>query len=120
GAEQVHPISPLTTTFTYGPIDPATGRIVVKLIYDHRVLDGAYIARRLQDIEDTLNGPILDELRRGQPTPDPDRSTGVPPNLQPRSRSGPPARQRRCRSATASWPTNPRDGTGKRDVPRAT
>ena len=44
GAEQIHPISPLTTTLTYGPIDPDTGRVVVKLIYDHRVLDGAYIA----------------------------------------------------------------------------
>ena len=65
GAEQVHPISPLTTTLTYGPIDPATQHVVVKLIYDHRVLDGAYVARRLRDIEDTLNGPILEELRGG-------------------------------------------------------
>ena len=48
---------------TYGPISPA-GEVIVKLIYDHRVLDGAYIARRLRDIEDTLHGPILDELRR--------------------------------------------------------
>jgi pyruvate/2-oxoglutarate dehydrogenase complex dihydrolipoamide acyltransferase (E2) component len=62
GAEQIHPISPLTTTLTYGPIDPATGRVVVKLIYDHRVLDGAYIARRLRDLEHVLKGPILDEL----------------------------------------------------------
>ena len=57
GAEQLHPISPLTTTLTYGPIDPTTQRVVVKLIYDHRVLDGAYIARRLRDIEDTLERP---------------------------------------------------------------
>ena len=63
GAESLHPISPLTTTMTYGPISPA-GQVIVKLIYDHRVLDGAYIARRLRDIEDTLHGPILDELRR--------------------------------------------------------
>ena len=63
GAESLHPISPLTTTMTYGPISPA-GEVIVKLIYDHRVLDGAYIARRLRDIEDTLHGPILDELRR--------------------------------------------------------
>ncbi len=63
GAEQIHPISPLTTTLTFGPIDPTTGRVVVKLIYDHRVLDGAYVARRLKDVEDTLNGPILAELR---------------------------------------------------------
>jgi hypothetical protein len=62
GAEQVHPISPLTTTLTYGPIDPSTGSVVVKLIYDHRVLDGAYVARRLRDVEETLNGPIKAEL----------------------------------------------------------
>ncbi len=63
GAESLHPISPLTTTMTYGPISPA-GEVIVKLIYDHRVLDGAFIARRLRDIEDALHGPILDELRR--------------------------------------------------------
>ncbi len=63
GAEQVHPLSPLTTTLTFGPID-ADGRVVVKLIYDHRVLDGAYVARRLRDIEATLHGAILDELLR--------------------------------------------------------
>jgi hypothetical protein len=65
GAESLHPISPLTTTLTYGPIDPETGRVVVKLIYDHRVLDGAYIARRLEDLERALRGPVLDELRAG-------------------------------------------------------
>ncbi len=64
GAESLHPISPLTTTLTYGPID-STGQVCVKVIYDHRVLDGAYIARRLRDIEETLNGPILEELRAG-------------------------------------------------------
>lgn len=64
GAEQFHPISPLTTTLTFGPIDH-DGRVCVKLIYDHRVLDGAYIARRLRDIEVALHGPILSELRAG-------------------------------------------------------
>jgi hypothetical protein len=74
GAESLHPISPLTTTLTYGPISPE-GDVVVKLIYDHRVLDGAYIARRLRDIETTLNGPILDELC-GQAAPPP--ADGLP------------------------------------------
>ena len=77
GAESLHPISPLTTTLTFGPIAPA-GEVVVKLIYDHRVLDGAYIARRLRDIETTLNGAILDELRRR-------------PASRPRSRARRPA-----------------------------
>jgi hypothetical protein len=47
---------------TYGPIDRETGRVNVKLIYDHRVLDGAYIARRLADLEAQLRGPLLSEL----------------------------------------------------------
>lgn len=63
GAESLHPISPLTTTLTYGPID-RMGHVCIKLIYDHRVLDGAYIARRLQDIEEAMTGSILDELQR--------------------------------------------------------
>ncbi len=61
GAEQHHPISPLTTTLTFGPIDEH-GDVCVKIIYDHRVLDGAYVARRLQDLEAALNGPVLEEL----------------------------------------------------------
>lgn len=61
GAEQMHPISPLTTTLTFGPID-SSGRVCVKIIYDHRVLDGAYVARRLGEIETALRGAILAEL----------------------------------------------------------
>jgi hypothetical protein len=64
GAEQIHPISPLTTTLTFGPIDEQ-GRVCVKIIYDHRVLDGAYVARRLGDLEAMLRGQILSELRSG-------------------------------------------------------
>jgi hypothetical protein len=65
GVEQIHPLSPLTTTLTFGPID-SLGKVTVKIVYDHRVLDGAYVARRLVDLEKTLNGVILDELRRGE------------------------------------------------------
>jgi pyruvate/2-oxoglutarate dehydrogenase complex dihydrolipoamide acyltransferase (E2) component len=65
GVEQIHPLSPLTTTLTFGPID-SRGKVTVKIIYDHRVLDGAYVARRLVDLEQTLNGAILEELRKGE------------------------------------------------------
>ena len=65
GVEQIHPLSPLTTTLTFGPID-SWGKVTVKIIYDHRVLDGAYVARRLVDLEETLNTAILDELRKGE------------------------------------------------------
>jgi len=76
GAESLHPISPLTTTLTFGPISK-TGDVIIKLIYDHRVLDGAYIARRLRDIESVLNGAILDELKAGIPLM-PHEPTGIP------------------------------------------
>jgi hypothetical protein len=81
GAENLHPISPLSTTLTYGPIDRVTGQVVVKLIYDHRVLDGAYIARRLLDIEEVLNGRIRDELHLGQEPRE--RLEGPPSNVEP-------------------------------------
>jgi hypothetical protein len=82
GAESLHPISPLTTTLTFGPISPER-RVVVKLIYDHRVLDGVYVARRLRDVEAHLNGPILDELRR-------DSATSPAPFSSPRGASPEP------------------------------
>jgi len=62
GAESLHPISPVTSTLTYGPID-RDGRVDVRVIYDHRVLDGATVARALARLEETLNGPVLAELR---------------------------------------------------------
>jgi hypothetical protein len=80
GAEQIHPISPLSTTLTYGPIDPHTGRVIVKLIYDHRVLDGAYVARRLRDVDEVLHGPILEELRQSQAMPEADPLPGAAPH----------------------------------------
>ena len=72
-------MSPLTTTLTFGPIDDA-GDVCVKIIYDHRVLDGAYVARRLQDLEDALHGPVLEELLlceayHPEPEPEPEPTT---------------------------------------------
>jgi hypothetical protein len=61
-AESLHPISPLTTTFNYGVIDP-DGTVWVRLVYDHRVFDGATAARALDRLEAVLTGPILEELR---------------------------------------------------------
>ncbi|MCU0702433.1 MAG: hypothetical protein MUF18_00390 [Fimbriiglobus sp.] len=62
GAESLHPISPLTTTLTYGVID-GDGSVDVRLVYDHRVFDGATAARALARLEEVLNGPVLAELR---------------------------------------------------------
>jgi len=65
GAESLHPISPLTTLLTYGVID-ANGAVGVRLIYDHRVMDGSTVARSLARIEEVLRTTIVAELR-GEP-----------------------------------------------------
>lgn len=54
GAEGLHPLSPLTTTLNYGVIGD-DGSVDVRIVYDHRVLDGATVARALEDLEHTLN-----------------------------------------------------------------
>jgi hypothetical protein len=51
----------LTTSLSYSPLDER-GRMLVTLICDHRVLDGAPAARALAMLEATLNGAIADEL----------------------------------------------------------
>ncbi len=68
GAAGLHILSPLTTTLNYGTFD-ADGSIDVRLTYDHRVLDGAPIARALTALENVLRSEILDELRDVQAKP---------------------------------------------------
>ena len=67
GVEQIHPRTFLTTYLTFGPID-RYGDVNVKIIYDHRVLDGRTVARALVELEKTLNGPILNEIRKLSPS----------------------------------------------------
>ena len=62
GCESLHPLSPLTTTLTYGVLD-RRGAVDVRLIYDHRVMDGARVAGALGELEDVLNGALVAELR---------------------------------------------------------
>ena len=62
GVEQMHPLTALTTYFTYGPIQP-DGSVTLKVIYDHRVMDGRTVARILVRLDEVLNGAILDEVR---------------------------------------------------------
>ncbi|HEX2216315.1 MAG TPA: hypothetical protein VHG27_06440 [Xanthobacteraceae bacterium] len=61
GAESLNPLSPLTTLVNYGPID-ADGYVNVRILYDHRVMDGATVARALERFEAILNGPITAEI----------------------------------------------------------
>jgi hypothetical protein len=62
GAASLHPLSPLTSVLNYGVID-ANGSVDVRLVYDHRVLDGATVARSLEEMERVLKCEILAELR---------------------------------------------------------
>jgi hypothetical protein len=50
----------------YGPLDPDDS-MNVGITIDHRVIDGAFSARALIRIEETLNGAIADELRAAAP-----------------------------------------------------
>jgi len=61
-AESLHPLSPLTALLNWGVID-RNGRVTVRIMYDHRVMDGATIARALGRMEEILNSAILEELR---------------------------------------------------------
>ena len=60
--ESLHPLAPLTTVLNYGVID-SEGDVNVRIIYDHRVMDGATVARALARLEQILNTSILDEIR---------------------------------------------------------
>jgi hypothetical protein len=62
GADLLEPRSPLTTLLTYGVISN-DGRVMVRVIFDHRVLDGATAARALKRLEEALRGEIAAELR---------------------------------------------------------
>src|SRR5262249_20170588 len=62
-AESLHPLTPLTTTLNYGYIG-TDGLAPVRIVYDHRALDGGTIARALGLLEEVLQRDILKELRR--------------------------------------------------------
>ncbi len=61
GAESLHPIAPVTSVLNYGVIGTG-GMVFVRVIYDHRVLDGATIARALARLEAVLAEQIVPEL----------------------------------------------------------
>jgi hypothetical protein len=62
GSSSLHVLSPLTTTLSYGVFNP-DGSAIVRLFFDHRVLDGVQTAAGMATLDETLNGPILAELR---------------------------------------------------------
>ena len=62
GTEIQHPPTVMTTGLTFGPLDHV-GRMKVTVVYDHRLMDGSFIADRLLDLEQQLTGSILAELQ---------------------------------------------------------
>lgn len=65
--DQVDVITPLTTYFTFGPID-CDGNLRATLIYDHRILDGRDVARCLNTLQEVLGTQIAAELQRLAPS----------------------------------------------------
>lgn len=63
GAESFNPLTPLTTFLNYGDIDESGG-VNVRILYDHRVMDGANVARALARFEEILNETIAEEVTR--------------------------------------------------------
>lgn len=64
GAESSHFPTPLSTTVNYGVIRD-NGEMDLRIMIDHRIIDGSVAARVLQRLEQTLNGAIVDELSSG-------------------------------------------------------
>jgi hypothetical protein len=62
GAETLHPPCLLTSTLSYGVIDP-DGDVVVRVSHDSRTLDSGLVARALADLERFLKHEIVAELR---------------------------------------------------------
>lgn len=62
GAASLKILSPLTTTLNYGTFEP-DGSIDVRLTYDHRVMDGATVARAMGHLDKVLRTQILEELQ---------------------------------------------------------
>lgn len=61
GSNHFHPTL-CTTSISYRPIE-ADGRCLVTLIADHRVIDGAVVARSLATLEKFLTQDLVHELR---------------------------------------------------------
>lgn len=61
--EILNPQSPLSSVLTYGAV-ARDGSVSVRIVFDHRVMDAMTLARAFKRLEQVLNGPITDELRR--------------------------------------------------------
>lgn len=62
GADLLYVPTPTTSLLTFGVFGP-DGRTPVRMVFDHRVMDGMEFAAILARLEAIMNGPILQELR---------------------------------------------------------
>jgi len=70
GATALNLISPLSTSLNYG-VFAADHTLPVRVHFDHRVMDGAPVARALGELEEVLNADIVKELRQMADVPVP-------------------------------------------------
>lgn len=68
GAEIQNPPTLMSGELTYGPINKL-GQCRVTVAYDHRLMDGAFIADRLMELEAELNDSIRKELSSPESMP---------------------------------------------------
>ena len=61
-AESLHPLAPATTVLNYG-VMTGEGVLDVRIIYDHRVMNGTTVARVLVRLEEILNSVMVEEVR---------------------------------------------------------
>jgi hypothetical protein len=61
GADISRVIAPTATTLTYGPFEP-DGSVVVRVHFDHRVMDGVAVAAALAELEAVLRTEVVREL----------------------------------------------------------
>ncbi len=62
GTDTPYFLSPLTSTVTMGVLG-ADGRVPVRILYDHRVLDAGLAGRALAGLEAVLCGVVAEEMR---------------------------------------------------------
>jgi hypothetical protein len=62
GSELLYVPTPTTSLLTFGVFGP-DGRTPVRMVIDHRVMDGMQFAAILERLEAIMNGPILEELQ---------------------------------------------------------
>jgi hypothetical protein len=68
GVEQVYSPHCLTTYLTFGPVS-ADGDVTVRVVYDHRVMDGRELAEAVVDLERIVETRMAGEMAAGPSRP---------------------------------------------------